>query len=182
LPYPIHFLPPPLACGTQSRSRLQPRAGSRNNSARIHWLPSAPPVPGPPTLLPAAARAEVGLASVATARPDLNPADHAIPDGRAFTTELELRPAEHQLAQAAHPASPSLTSCSLTLDGETPSSPMGAAAGETPAALWAAARILSRAARAAPRNRPRLPPGIAAPAMGDTGVSGILPGYPCKEG
>jgi hypothetical protein len=30
-----------------------------------------------------AARAEVGLASVATARPDLNPADHAIPEGRA---------------------------------------------------------------------------------------------------
>jgi hypothetical protein len=38
LPYPIHFLPPPLVCGTQIWGRLQPRAGSRNGGVRIHWL------------------------------------------------------------------------------------------------------------------------------------------------
>jgi hypothetical protein len=114
------------------------------------------------------ARAEVGPASMAMASPAKPSRTAARP-----TMELELRPAEHQLAQAAHPASPSLTSCSLTLDGETPSSPMGAATGETLATLWAAARILSRATRAAPRNQPLLLPGIATLAMGETGAGAV---------
>jgi hypothetical protein len=131
-------------------------------------------VPGPPTLLPASG-ASRGRPSVRGYGPaGSQPRRPCHPGGpRALRRSLSSGQRSTSSPRQRTPASPSLTSCSLTLDGETPSSPMGVAAGETPAALWATARILSRAARAAPRNRPRLPPGIAAPAMGETGAGAV---------